>query len=122
MIISGVTCMHAVLSGYFLVESCLRSITAMLATIDWCVRKFYYVHVFIVSDADSLSLVALCVLCILARDSRSKAGYSGLMSIVPVSKSLYLHCIRFDCRVTSDYSCRYSQLEHRIIEFCGPVQ
>lgn len=41
----------------------------------------------IVSHTDSLSLVAVCVLCILARDRRSKAGYSCLMSFVAVSSS-----------------------------------
>lgn len=45
-------------------------------------EKWRCVHV--VSHADSLSLAAVCVLCILDRDRRSKAGYSGLMSFVAV--------------------------------------
>ena len=61
----------------------------MLATIGWCARMSIMFMSLLFPDADSLSLVALCVLCILARDSRSKAGYSGLMSIVPVKDYIY---------------------------------
>lgn len=48
-------------------------------------EKWSCVHV--VSHADSLSLAAVCVLCILDRDRRSTAGYSGLMSFVTVSSN-----------------------------------
>jgi len=44
----------------------------------------------IASHAENLSfkLASLCVLCLLARDSRSKAGYSGIMSFVAGVDSL----------------------------------